>query len=516
MLSAANYLQQLCKDAEKSGNGLDLFKARTQCELLLGLLPETTEEMNINAFLPNEVILMILQFHVLYDAIVCYRPETVNNIHVRYDLLNVYNQRKRWQNLRLVCRAWKDLADKLPVFISMTLRMKDLDLESFIRPVVQKIKAFSNIRSITIPLNHMFDGSMFGYIISKISDAKNLRELTFTSPNEGPELTGRCKSILTPSIWKNVLSNPLMYPPYDREENDKPCIETLRLEGAHFKTISHTMAKSFFRYPNPYLTTLCIPQLGIRQGHLNANMDFDDYPSAIHPFCRDIHLADVIDHTITWKATGKKTYKTSFDLGNLINLKRLEIGSMDLRCTACSLCLPWDLETLVIHYPDYTNLSIPKDIHTTCPFKTLVLKHVPEDTFYDSTTRDLLLSSTKEMSDASMVLMSSIPEGDLEFKRALECRINEGENTRSYGSSPESDAYAVFLLSHPAVQDVRWEHDTECTYRGHNTLTRSEYRKYGYHCSTFHITMATYTQRKRKKDEWTGFTIGKKKRTGAK
>jgi hypothetical protein len=275
------------------------------------------------------------------------------------------------------------------------------------------------------------------------------------------------------------------------------------------------MAHAFFRFPNPYLTTLCIPQLGIRQEHLSCDTGHDYYQTVVHPFCRESHELPLTSHTHLWRSTGKKTYKTPLDLRNLPNLKRLEIGSMDLQCTACSLCLPRKLETLVIHYPDYTNLCIPKDIHVICRFKTLVLKHVPEDTFYDTITRGLFTSNTVEMSEAATVLMSSIPEGDIEFRRALKRRTKEGE-TRSYETSPESDAYATFLLSHPAVQDVRWEHDAKCRYRGSGTLLRTEYRQYGYHCSTFHITMAPYTRVSKRKKEEEGFTLGKKKRKGAK
>jgi hypothetical protein len=511
MEEAAENLQQLCKKAERSGSGLDRLAARAQCERLLALLPESTDVMDINAFLPSEILLMILQFYVVYYTEEC-------NGSVRFTR-KVDHRKERWKSMRLVCRLWKDLAGQLPVCTSMTLQERDLDLDAFVRPVVQKFEAFPYLRSITIPLKHMFDGVMFGYILKALKNGENLRELTFASPEKASVnrayTAGRCRAHLAASVWKTFPSFLLRQHQYVSRVEQKPRIDTLRLEGGHFETIPHTMARSFFRFQNPYLTTLCIPQLGIRQEHLKSDMQSEYYNTVVHPFCREIYERNPMAHFVIWTSTGKKTYKTPLNLRKLPNLKRLEIGSMDLQCTACSLCLPRKLDTLVIHYPDYTNLCIPKDIHAICRFKTLVLKHVPEDTFYDVCTRETFSHQSVEMAEQVSTMLSSIPTGSSGFRHALECRVNEGK-TRSYETSPESDAYAVFLLSHPAVQDVRWEHDAKCTYRGSGTLSRTEYRQYGYHCSTFHITMAPYTRVSKRKKEEPGFTMGKKKRKGVK
>jgi hypothetical protein len=198
MESAAENLQQLCKKAERSGSGLDRLAARDQCERLLALLPESTDVMDINAFLPSEVLLMILQIYVVYYTEEC-------NGFDRFTR-KVDHRKERWKSMRLVCRLWKDLAGQLPVCTSMTLQERDLDLDAFVRPVLQKFEAFPYLRSITIPLKHMFDGVMFGHVLKALKNGKNLRELTFTSPEKAYEnrtyTAGRCRAHLATSVWK--------------------------------------------------------------------------------------------------------------------------------------------------------------------------------------------------------------------------------------------------------------------------------------------------------------------------
>ena len=497
MEEVANQLHVLCAKAQRSGNFLE---AREQCEHLLSLFPQPK---NINEVLPNEILLMILRFYILYstrDRVSFTKPK---DGHPSLEKI-------RYRIVRTVCRLWKDIANRIPIFTSMTLKTNDLDFKAFVRPMVQKFTAFPSIQSITIPLKHMVDGSMFRHVLEVLHKAKNLRELTFTSEpktydRRSSHTPGRHGSRLTQSTWKSF--PPFLLKQTKGKKNHKPCIDTLRLEGDHFETISFAMSNSLFRVKNTCLTTLSIPKLGTRQRHMSSSMEHRVSRTVNHPFCRDI--CELSRVNLGWVSTGKKSYTTHFSLKTLPNLKRLEIGSMDLRCTECLLCLPSKLETLVIHSPDCTNVNIPKDIQTILRIKTLVLKHVPEDAFYDVYLRESF-SIVRPNSIPTLPFICSIGSGTSAFDTELKRRKREGLLSR-YDESPESDAYASFLLSHPAIQDVRWEWDDTCNFKS-NCMSRTDYDIFGYHCSTFYVTMIPVPSATKRKKEEEGFTLGGKKK----